>query len=336
MAGDWMKIELELPDKPEIHSMAGILNIDSDAVVGKLIRIWQWFDKHTVDGNAKSVTPALLDRITSCQGFALAMKNSGWLIELDDGLQLPHFDKHNGATAKSRAETSRRVNKHRAESVKEKPSELANIRNLIPRPIREFILKRDNHTCVYCSRKEGEYFPPESKSAGVMHIDHVIPIAQNGTDDKLNLVTSCAICNMFKSDRTPEECGLLWPEIDGIKLGNKNIVTVALPEKRREEKIKSNTLSEYSDEFEQFWKAYPKKTGKGFAYTAWKRQKPLLQTVLNSLAWQCKLDDWTKQNGQFVPMPATYLNQRRWDDPEPNSNSKPYDPDEFLKRMGAK
>jgi hypothetical protein len=113
MAGDWMKIELELPDKPEVHAIAGILNLDPDSVVGKLIRVWQWFDKHTVDGNVKNVTCALLDRIANITGFADAMKKAGWLIVSDDQITIPNFEKHNGKTAKDRAETAIRVAKHR-------------------------------------------------------------------------------------------------------------------------------------------------------------------------------------------------------------------------------
>ena len=40
MSGDWIKIEVCLPDKPEIWAMSESLNIDPDAVTGKLIRVW--------------------------------------------------------------------------------------------------------------------------------------------------------------------------------------------------------------------------------------------------------------------------------------------------------
>ena len=44
MAGDWLKFEKVTMDKPEVFEMAGILGIDPDAVVGKLLRVWSWFD----------------------------------------------------------------------------------------------------------------------------------------------------------------------------------------------------------------------------------------------------------------------------------------------------
>jgi hypothetical protein len=112
----WMKIDLELPDKPEVHAIASMLNIDSDAVVGKLIRIWQWFDKHTTDGNAYGVTFALPDRISSVTGFGEAMEFVGWLEQHDKTLVMPKFDRHTSESAKARALTAKRVSEHKEKS----------------------------------------------------------------------------------------------------------------------------------------------------------------------------------------------------------------------------
>ncbi len=70
--------------------------------------------------------------------------------------------------------------------------------------------------------------------------------------------------------------------------------------------------------FEQFWKAYPKKTGKEAARKSWVKAKPPVQDVLRALQWQCNSEQWTKDHGQYIPNPATYLNQGRWQD-EPAS-----------------
>ena len=112
----WMKIDLELPDKPEVHAIAGMLNLDPDAVVGKLIRVWQWFDKHTTDGNAFGVTYALPDRISGVVGFGEAMAFVGWLEQLDKNLVMPKFDRHTSESAKARALTAKRVEKHKAKT----------------------------------------------------------------------------------------------------------------------------------------------------------------------------------------------------------------------------
>jgi hypothetical protein len=94
--------------------MADSLGIDPDAVLGKLVRIWVWADQQTIDGNAGSVTLSLLDRLSGVTGFAKAMLRAGWLKQVDNGVQFVNFDRHNGETAKKRALTARRVDKHRA------------------------------------------------------------------------------------------------------------------------------------------------------------------------------------------------------------------------------
>lgn len=114
MAFAWIKIEDSTPDKPEVWKMAEKLGIDADAVLGKLVRVWIWADQQTIDGNAHSVTKALLDRTAGVTGFADAMIRVGWLRVVEDGVEFHNFDRHNGETAKKRALTRRRVEKHRA------------------------------------------------------------------------------------------------------------------------------------------------------------------------------------------------------------------------------
>ena len=69
--------------------------------------------------------------------------------------------------------------------------------------------------------------------------------------------------------------------------------------------------------FEEFWEAYPRKTGKGEARKVWQKLNPnaeLLQQILEAIKWQSISDQWTKDKGQFIPYPATWLNQQRWED----------------------
>jgi uncharacterized protein YdaU (DUF1376 family) len=82
--------------------------------------------------------------------------------------------------------------------------------------------------------------------------------------------------------------------------------------------------AEVSDEFAQFWNAYPKKVGKDAALRVWKKLgSPVatLQNIKTALAWQRESEQWTKDQGQFIPNPATYLSQGRWQDerPEPRN-----------------
>lgn len=69
-------------------------------------------------------------------------------------------------------------------------------------------------------------------------------------------------------------------------------------------------------DFEQFWKAYPKKIGKKEAYKAWEKakDKPLMVDMLHAIDNAKLSPQWTKENGQFIPNPSTWLNQGRWAD----------------------
>jgi hypothetical protein len=82
----WIKFDLATIDKPEVLEMADLLGTSSDDVVGKLLRVWGWFDQQSRDGNAGSVTGNVLkrfiDRLVGSQGFASCMEKVGWLMRL--------------------------------------------------------------------------------------------------------------------------------------------------------------------------------------------------------------------------------------------------------------
>jgi 5-methylcytosine-specific restriction endonuclease McrA len=239
VAGDWIKFECNLPEKPEVLAITAALGLDDpDATVGKLMRLFRWFDQHTTDGNAKRVTGALLDKAIGVSGLAQALIDVGWLHPSAEGMRLEKFDRHNGASAKARSETAKRVAAHRS-----RKADGADERVIIPRPVRATVLARDGHKCVYCGRKEGEYGPMETERDGYMHIDHVIPTTRGGSNDLSNLVAACGPCNNFKNDRTPDECGLAWPTVDGKRAGNSNSVTGALARGREEEEKKEPVCS---------------------------------------------------------------------------------------------
>lgn len=82
----------------------------------------------------------------------------------------------------------------------------------------------------------------------------------------------------------------------------------------------------YTDDFERFWSAYPRKVGKGAAGSVWNRiapNKELASTIIASVEAHAKSNDWTKEHGQFIPHPRTYLHQRRWEDDVSGNGSHP-------------
>lgn len=69
-------------------------------------------------------------------------------------------------------------------------------------------------------------------------------------------------------------------------------------------------------EFEQWWAKYPKKVGKQAALKAFRnaQNRPRIDDLLAALRRACTSEQWRKDGGQFIPNPATWLNQGRWDD----------------------
>ncbi|HEX5034975.1 MAG TPA: hypothetical protein VFW62_10865 [bacterium] len=69
--------------------------------------------------------------------------------------------------------------------------------------------------------------------------------------------------------------------------------------------------------FERFWKAYPRRVSRAKAERAWRRLKPseqLTVKILQAVERAKTSEDWRKDGGMFIPYPASYLNQRRWED----------------------
>ena len=65
-------------------------------------------------------------------------------------------------------------------------------RKSISKKIRFEIFKRDSFTCMYCGSKAPDV---------LLEIDHIDPVSKGGTNEILNLITSCRDCNSGKSNR---------------------------------------------------------------------------------------------------------------------------------------
>jgi hypothetical protein len=88
---------------------------------------------------------------------------------------------------------------------------------------------------------------------------------------------------------------------------------------------KGKELSEQAIiDFNLFWDLYPKKVGKDKALESWLNKKPRIDDVIFTLRWQSESDNWKENNGQFIPNPATYLNQGRWQDEQPVIDMNPF------------
>lgn len=255
MAGDWIKMRVNLVTHPKVLAMADELLNDGDyldwsalsfAVAGyppcdehdikrerysalritryvcvtSLLRFWGYANEHAKGEFIDFLTIDSIDEIAGVVGFGRALVATGWAVESGNGILLPGFSEHN---------TSAEVRKTGAAERQK----------------------------AYRERLKQKAEPTQEKR------------------DVTRYVTS-----------QPRE------------------------EKRRED------IYTAPDGFDDFWKIYPSKKAKPAALKAFKAAKlnGSLPAVLAHVGLMADSEDWKKNNGQFVPMPATYLNQRRWED----------------------
>lgn len=89
------------------------------------------------------------------------------------------------------------------------------------------------------------------------------------------------------------------------------------PAEQSGEQRKRAKTQKQEELFARFWAAYPKKRSKGQAEKAWTKLQPdeqLVETMLTAIERAKKSEEWRKENGRYIPYPATWLNGKRWED----------------------
>lgn len=79
------------------------------------------------------------------------------------------------------------------------------------------------------------------------------------------------------------------------------------------------TPVEYPEDFERFYRAFPKKRNKPGAYRAWRKAEkdgvlPPVGALLEALEGHKQSREWTKEGGEYIPYPASWINGQRWND----------------------
>jgi hypothetical protein len=114
VAGEWIKVRTNLWDDPRIGQLCELTDQGEAAVIGGLYWLWATADEHSADGLLQGMTIRTIDRKTGVPGLGKALVTIGWLTEGEHGVTVARFDEHNGASAKQRAQTAKRVSNHKA------------------------------------------------------------------------------------------------------------------------------------------------------------------------------------------------------------------------------
>lgn len=119
----------------------------------------------------------------------------------------------------------------------------------------------------------------------------------------------------------------------------KNPADSLIPDSLIPDKKNTSNQHQYSINFLQFWKLYPRKVGKRTAFQSWRRLKcdDKLTEILEAVKLQKESEEWEKNGGEFIPHPTKWLNRAGWED---EINDKQGDdqgrPNLFLKGLSEK
>ena len=204
------------------------------------------------------------------------------------------------------------------------------LRRFIPIELKRKIIERDKFKCQEC----GKFICASCSSAdrlikmgaGLFHIDHIVPVIQGGRATEENLRLLCPTCNLKRArsftfteilefSKSAESCGELQQSAESC--GVLRLESNPIQSNPKKNPNPNPTRARFSD----FWSAYPKKVAKPDAERAWNKlnaNDDLVERIIEDVDRRKTGTEWIKDNGRYIPYPATYLNQHRWEDEEPN------------------
>lgn len=104
MAGEWIAVDLSLPEKPEFQEIMDISGRTEHEVQFWLIRLWGWASMHCADGTARMTMPRMVRTWGADEAFWRAVAAVGWL-EIDETaatVAVPGWDRRFSQAAKAR------------------------------------------------------------------------------------------------------------------------------------------------------------------------------------------------------------------------------------------
>lgn len=115
----------------------------------------------------------------------------------------------------------------------------------------------------------------------------------------------------------------LFPQIDRSRLCRENgkkgaeVSNSLTKEEPGAPKEKEKREGEKEKRFEEFWREYPKKTGKAEARKAFFEIDPddtLLEKMTDAIKAQKSQRQWKSEGGRYIPAPALWLSREQWED----------------------
>lgn len=189
----------------------------------------------------------------------------------------------------------------------------------------------------YINKEKGNYKTRSKYFINTNHVYSLVPFldkGQNATSENITLGAKCyegrgemplgvgAKCHPSNKYSNKDSNNIYThsenEQVYNHESDNHSSNTIKQETKNKAIKKQNKELNELQEkQFDKFWQAYPKKVSKKQAQKSWKKINPsleLFEKILKALEMVKQTEQWKKDNGKYVPYPATWLNQERWTD----------------------
>jgi DNA-binding transcriptional regulator YhcF (GntR family) len=144
-------------------------------------------------------------------------------------------------------------------------------------------------------------------------VDRILKLFENEHQIEQQMFNKCRIISILNWAKYQVGEQQNEPQVSSKRAASEQQVSTI----NKDKKDKKEKNSTYSEEFLLFYAAYPKHEAKADAFRAWSQMngsRPPLETLLSIIEKYKRSDQWQKENGKYIPLPATWLRGRRWED----------------------
>ena len=113
-AGFWIPWECGLTKKREILLIARQLGVSPREAAACCMEVWEWAQAQSVDGVVAGLTAADVSTGSGIAGVGEAMRDAGWIVESEGGIQFPNWERFNARSAKARLMNSERQRRYKS------------------------------------------------------------------------------------------------------------------------------------------------------------------------------------------------------------------------------
>lgn len=237
MAGDWIKIENSLYDKPEVIRIAELTRSSRFTVMGKLIRLWCWFDAHSESGDAL-ISEAALNEMLECDDsvtlraslkrthvcadvtkrFLEALKEVGWLTCKEGICTIPKFERHCSKSAKGRALQRERMKRLRCKSCDDSVTPRASLEKRREEYKRGIVLPNTDSSPPTPSNQPPQQLKKSKKELSILDLKDILKTKEDRLNElKWQHYSQAAMSGHWDKPEHRDQAKKLTAEIKSIK-----------------------------------------------------------------------------------------------------------------------